>query len=37
MKICEEKIPPLLVFQEITENNKLFADGICWLNQDLSE
>lgn len=37
MKICEEKIPPLLVFQEITENNKLFADGICWLDKDLSE
>lgn len=37
MKICEEKIPPLLVFQEITQNNKLFADGICWLNSDLPE
>lgn len=37
MKVCEEKIPPLLVFQEITEKNKLFADGIYWLNSGMSE
>ncbi len=37
MKLCEEKIPPLLVFQEITEKNKLFADGLNWLNSELPE
>ncbi len=37
MKLCEEKIPPLMVFQEITQHNKLFADGICWLDSGMTE
>lgn len=27
MKICEEKIPPLMVFQELFNENVLFARG----------
>ena len=37
MKICEEKIPPLMVFQELFNENVLFARGINWLYPDKTE
>lgn len=37
MKICEERIPPLVVFQEIFNDNVLFARGISWLSPDRTE
>ena len=37
MKICEEKIPPLIVFQELFNENVLFARGIKWLYHDKTE
>lgn len=37
MKICEERIPPLVVFQEIFNDNVLFARGISWLTPDRTE
>lgn len=37
MKVCEEKIPPLMVFQEIFNDNVLFARGIRWLDSGKAE
>lgn len=37
MKICEEMIPPLHVFQEIYEENPLFARGLRWLDSGHDE
>ena len=37
MKICEEKIPPLMVFQELFNENVLFARGINWLYPDKTD
>ena len=37
MKVCEEKIPPLMVFQEIFNDNVLFARGIRWLDSGKTE
>lgn len=32
MKVCEELLPPLQVFQEIYEEDPVFARGLNWLN-----
>lgn len=37
MKICEELIPPLHVFQELYEENPLFARGLRWLDANHDE
>ncbi len=37
MKICEELIPPLHVFQELYEENPLFARGLRWLDSGHDE
>lgn len=37
MKICEEHLTPLLVFQEIYEENPLFARGLRWINEKQPE
>lgn len=37
MKICEEHLTPLLVFQELYEENPLFARGLRWLNEKQPE
>ncbi|MGN1339714.1 MAG: ATP-binding protein [Oscillospiraceae bacterium] len=37
MKICEEMIPPLHVFQELYEENPLFARGLRWLDASHDE
>lgn len=37
MNVCKEKIPPLMVFQEIFNENVLFSRGICWLDSGRTE
>lgn len=37
MKVCEELFTPLLVFQELYEEDTLFARGLRWLNEKQPE